>query len=89
MMTTKKGGRPTMEQKGELVAVRLPGRQLQALERRARREDTGLSEALRRCLDEWTAVHAAAPTHTKEVIKRQHAAANTQPTRRRTRRQSK
>jgi len=89
MTTTTRGGRPTTEQKGELVAVRLSGRQLHALERRSRREDTGLSEALRRCLDEWTAAHDAAPTHTKEVIKKQRAAATTQPTRRRTRRQPK
>ena len=47
-----KGGRPTTEPKGTLVAVRLSVRQVHVLERRSRREDTGLSEALRRCLDE-------------------------------------
>ena len=47
------GGRPTDDPKQTLVAVRLAVRQMRALEARARREDIGLSEALRRCLDEW------------------------------------
>ena len=86
----KKGGRPTTEPKGTLVAVRLSRRQLHVLERRSRREDTGLSEALRRCLDEWAAAQDAVPTHTKqEAIKKQLVAVRTQPARRRTRRESK
>ena len=86
----KKGGRPTTEPKGTLVAVRLSGRQLHVLERRSRREDTGLSEALRRCLDEWAAAQDAASTHTKqEAIKKQPVAVGIQPTRRRTRRETK
>ena len=90
MATTRKGGRPTTEQKGTLVAVRLSGRQVHTLERRSRREDTGLSEALRRCLDEWAAAHDAASTHTKqEAIKKQLVAVATHPTRRRTRRTTK
>lgn len=47
------GGRPTRDPKGTLMAVRLSSRQLRILEARARREDIGLSEALRRCVDEW------------------------------------
>src|SRR3954468_13367406 len=84
-----RGGRPTTEPKGTLVAVRLSGRQVHVLERRSRREDTGLSEALRRCLDEWAAAQDAAPTHTKETIKKQRVAVETQPARRRTRRETK
>jgi hypothetical protein len=53
------GGRPTDDPKGTLVAVRLSARQVLALQRRARQEDTGLSEAIRRCLDEWAAAPAA------------------------------
>jgi hypothetical protein len=68
----KKGGRPTKDPKGTLVAVRLSGRQVQILERRSHREDTGLSEALRRCLDEWAATQDAAPSPSKqEAIKKQ------------------
>jgi hypothetical protein len=85
-----KGGRPTKDPKGTLVAVRLSGRQVHALERRSRREVTGLSEALRRCLDEWAAAQDAAPMQSKqEVIKKQPVAAGTRPTRRRTRRKTK
>jgi len=52
------GGRPTHDPKGTLVAVRLAGRQLKALQDRCRREDIGLSEALRRCVDDWAAASA-------------------------------
>jgi len=47
------GGRPTDDPKQTLVAVRLAARQMRALEARAKREAIGLSEALRRCVDEW------------------------------------
>ena len=47
------GGRPTDDPKPTLVAVRLAARQMRALETRAKREGIGLSEALRRCVDEW------------------------------------
>ena len=86
----KKGGRPTNDPKGTLVAVRLSGHQVQILERRSHREDTGLSEALRRCLDEWAAIQGAAPSPSKqEVIKKQVVAVGTRPTRHRTRRKAK
>jgi len=49
------GGRPTLEPKETLVAVRLAGRQRVVLEQRARRDGVALSEALRRCVDEWAA----------------------------------
>lgn len=49
------GGRPTNDPKGTLVAVRLSDRQARVLEARARREGVGLSEAVRRCVDEWAA----------------------------------
>jgi hypothetical protein len=49
------GGRPTDELKPTLVAVRLAARQMRVLEARAKREGVGVSEALRRCLDEWAA----------------------------------
>jgi hypothetical protein len=85
-----KGGRPTTEPKGTLVAVRLSGRQVHALEGRSRREATGLSEALRRCLDEWAAAQDAVPTQPKqEAVKKQRATVGTHPTRRRTRRTTK
>ena len=54
-------GRPTDDPKGKLVAVRLSARQVQALEQRSRREDTGLSEAVRRCVDDWAAAQPAQP----------------------------
>ena len=85
-----KGGRPTKDPKGTLVAVRLSGRQVHVLQRRSRREATGLSEALRRCLDEWAAIQDAAPIQSKqEAIKKQLVAVGSQPTRRRTRRKTK
>ena len=85
-----KGGRPTKDPKGTLVAVRLSGRQVHVLERRSRREATGLSEALRRCVDEWAATQDAAPIPSKqEAIKKQLVAVGTPPTRRRTRRRTK
>lgn len=46
-------GRPTDDPKQSLVAVRLADRQMRALRARAKREGVGLSEALRRCMDEW------------------------------------
>ena len=86
----RKGGRPTKDPKGTLVAVRLSGRQVHVLERRSRREATGLSEALRRCVDEWAATQDAATIPSKqEAIKKQLVAVGTQPTRRRTRRRTK
>jgi hypothetical protein len=84
------GGRPTKDPKGTLVAVRLSGRQVHTLERRSRREATGLSEALRRCLDEWAAIQGAAPIPSKqEAVKKHPVAIGTSPTRRRTRRRTK
>jgi hypothetical protein len=83
----RKGGRPTKDPKGTLVAVRLSGRQVHVLERRSRREATGLSEALRRCVDEWAATQDAAPK--QEAIKKQLVAVGTPPTRRPTRRRAK
>jgi hypothetical protein len=55
------GGRPTDDPKETLVAVRLAQRQLAAVQARAKREGVGLSEALRRCLDEWAASRPPAP----------------------------
>jgi hypothetical protein len=55
------GGRPTNDPKGTLVAVRLADRQLRAIEARARRETIGLSEALRRCVDEWIVSSSSRP----------------------------
>jgi hypothetical protein len=49
------GGRPTDDPKETLVAVRLAERQVGTLEARARREGLTVSEALRRCIDEWAA----------------------------------
>ena len=50
------GGRPTDDPKETLVAVRLSDRQLVVLKRRARHDGTSLSEALRRCVDEWATI---------------------------------
>ena len=47
------GGRPTNDPKETLVAVRLSDRQRVVLERRVQRESISLSEAIRRCVDEW------------------------------------
>ena len=58
------GGRPTDDPKPTLVALRLAARQVRVLEQRARREATGLSEAIRRCIDEWAAAHGT-HCHTK------------------------
>ena len=52
------GGRPTDEPKQTLVAVRLAARQMRVLKSRARREGIGMSEALRRCLDEWISLNS-------------------------------
>jgi hypothetical protein len=49
------GGRPTKDPKGTLVAVRLAERHLAMLEERARRDAVSVSEAIRRCLDDWAA----------------------------------
>ena len=43
------------------MAVRLASRQLHALEARARREGIGLSEALRRVVDEWASALSHRP----------------------------
>ena len=56
------GGRPTDEPKQTLVAVRLAARQMRVLKARAKREGVGLSEALRRCLDEWAPSKSSSPT---------------------------
>jgi hypothetical protein len=70
--------------------VRLLRRQLTALEQRARRESVGLSEAVRRCLDEWAArsrsppsPRARPPTHEKqETFDQVFAAFGLRPARR-------
>ena len=82
------GGRPTDDPKGTLVAVRLSARQVHVLEQRARREDIGLSEALRRCVDEWAAAQPRTrpSTRTKpEAFKKQVVVTESRPARRRTR----
>jgi hypothetical protein len=87
------GGRPTDDPKGTLVALRLAARQVRVLTQRSRREDTGLSEAIRRCIDEWATTHGAhrtSPTRPKpEAVKPRAGATPTGPTRRRTRRSPK
>ncbi len=55
------GGRPTTDPKGSLIAVRLSARQVQALARRSRRDGIGLSEAVRRCVDDWAATQRRTP----------------------------
>ena len=60
------GGRPTDDPKPTLVAVRLAARQMRALEARAKREGIGLSEALRRCVDEWaSSASSGRPSETR------------------------
>jgi hypothetical protein len=87
---TMKGGRPTKDPKETLVAVRLSGRQVSILEKRARHDATGLSEALRRCVDEWAAAQSgrvkSATTVKQEGTKKQVAAGEPRLTRRRKRR---
>jgi hypothetical protein len=56
------GGRPTDAPKQALVAVRLAARQMRVLKARAKREGVGISEALRRCLDEWSPAKPSPPT---------------------------
>jgi len=56
------GGRPTDDPKPTLVAVRLAARQMRALRTRAKREGIGLSEALRRCVDEWVSSRSSRRT---------------------------
>jgi hypothetical protein len=63
------GGRPTQDPKETLVAVRLAERQLRVLEARAHREGVGLSEAVRRCLDEWAA--SRSPTSRRRALTRE------------------
>lgn len=91
--TVSAGGRPTNDPKGTLVAVRLSLRQVHVLEQRSRREDTGLSEAIRRCVDDWAVAQAARrrpSTPTKqEAFKKPARASSPRPTRRRTRRPAK
>lgn len=41
------------------MAVRLSDRQLVVLQRRAKHDSISLSEALRRCLDEWAVIQPA------------------------------
>lgn len=57
------GGRPTDDPKQTLVAVRLAARQIRVLEARAKHEGVGLSDALRRCLDEWASPTSSPRTH--------------------------
>ena len=87
------GGRPTDDPKGTLVALRLSARQVNVLAQRSRREDTGLSEAIRRCIDEWAAAHGThrtPPTRAKPAaVKPRAGASRTGPTRSRTRRSPK
>jgi len=56
------GGRPTNDPKSTLVAVRLAARQMRVLEARAKRDGVALSEALRRCLDEWASLRSSPST---------------------------
>ncbi len=84
------GGRPTSDPKGTLIAVRLSARHVHVLEQRSRREETGLSEAMRRCLDEWAIAQVLRrPTSTRTApagLKPPAGAPPPRPTRRRTRR---
>ena len=52
---------PTDDPKRTLVAVRLAARQMRMLEVRGKREGIGLSEALRRCIDEWASSTVSRP----------------------------
>jgi hypothetical protein len=56
------GGRPTDDPKPTLVAVRLAARQMHVLEARAKGDGVALSEALRRCLDEWASLRSSPST---------------------------
>jgi hypothetical protein len=47
------------------VAVRFSERQLVVLQRRARQDGTGLSEAIRRCVDEWA---VSRPTRARQPL---------------------
>jgi hypothetical protein len=82
------GGRPTDDPKGTLVAVRLGDRQLRALEDRCRHEGVGLSEALRRCVDDWAStartLRTRRPTpEERETFEQAFAALGLKPRRRR------
>jgi hypothetical protein len=50
------GGRPTDDPKETLVAVRFSDRQLVVLQRRAKHDGISLSEAIRRCVNEWALI---------------------------------
>lgn len=63
------GGRPTDDPKPTLVAVRLAARQMQVLKQRAKREGIGLSEALRRCVDEFASSRRAAEPRARRLTK--------------------
>ena len=90
------GGRPTDDPKQTLVAVRLSARQMRTLEARAKRECIGLSEALRRCIDEWTSSTVSRPAseprarpltkEEREMFDQVFAAYGLKPVRRRRRR---
>ena len=84
------GGRPTDDPKETLVAVRFSDRQLVVLQRRAKHDGTSLSEALRRCVDEWAVIQPARtrqPTPAeRETFKQLAALFETTPVRRRARR---
>ena len=63
------GGRPTDDPKPTLVAVRLAARQMRVLKVRAKREGIGLSEALRRCVDEWASSPRASEPRARPLTK--------------------
>ncbi len=63
------GGRPTDDPKPTLVAVRLAARQMRVLKVRAKREGIGLSEALRRCVDEWASLRRASEPRARPLTK--------------------
>ncbi len=63
------GGRPTDDPKPMLVAVRLAARQMRVLKVRAKREGIGLSEALRRCVDEWASSRRASEPRAQPLTK--------------------
>lgn len=68
------GGRPTDDPKQTLVAVRLAARQMRALDARAKRERIGLSEALRRCVDEWASSRSASEPRVRPLTKHERKA---------------
>ena len=84
------GGRPTSDPKETLVAVRFSERQLVVLQRRAKHDDISLSEAIRRCVDEWAViqpVRTRQPTPAeRETFQQLAALFESKPARSRTRR---